>query len=85
MSNLALAVDAAGSSDPDGTIASYAWNWGDNTTGTGRTASHTYSTAGTYQVTLTVTDDRGATTTTTKTVTATARRMWHPRRRSPPR
>ena len=90
VSNLALAVDAAGSSDPDGTIASYAWNWGDNTTGTGRTASHTYSTAGDYLVTLTVTDDRGATTATTMTVTATAstptpRRMWHRRRRSPPR
>ena len=72
VSNLSLAVDAAGSSDPDGTIAAYAWNWGDNTTGTGRTASHSYSTAGSYQVSLTVTDDRGARTTTTRSVTTTA-------------
>ena len=72
VSNLSVAVDSAGSSDPDGTIASYGWTWGDTTAGTGKTASHTYPTAGSYQVSLTVTDDRGAKTTTTQTVTATA-------------
>ncbi len=72
MTNLAVAVDASGSTDSDGTIASYAWTFGDNSTGTGKTASHTYAAAGSYQVSLTVTDNKGATNTVTKTVTATA-------------
>ncbi len=46
--------------DPDGTIASYSWNFGDGGTGTGATRSHTYMSAGVYNVTLTVTDDDGA-------------------------
>ena len=57
---LACAFDGTGSSDPDGTIVSYAWNFGDGSTGTGPTPSHTYATGGTYTVTLTVTDDDGA-------------------------
>lgn len=69
----ALAVDGSSSQDPDGSIASWAWDFGDGSTGTGRTASHTYATAGTRTVTLTVTDDRGATATTTRDVTATNR------------
>ena len=72
VSDLALTVDASGSADSDGTIAAYKWTWGDTTTSTGRTATHTYPTAGTYQVALTVTDNNGATTTVTKTVTVTA-------------
>lgn len=35
-------VDASGSYDPDGTIVSYDWDWGDGATGTGETALHTY-------------------------------------------
>ncbi|MTD12744.1 PKD domain-containing protein [Nakamurella sp. YIM 132087] len=64
--------NGGGSTDTDGTIASYAWNFGDNTTGTGATPSHSYTAAGTYQVTLTVTDDKGATNAITKPVTVTA-------------
>ena len=70
--DLAVSVDGSGSSDPDGTVESYAWDFGDGATDTGATASHTYAAAGTYQVTLTVTDDDGATDAETKDVTVTA-------------
>ena len=68
-SNLTASVNGSGSTDSDGTIGSYAWNFGDGTTGTGVTASRTYAAAGTYQVTLTVTDDDGATGSVTRAVT----------------
>ena len=66
-----LTVNANGnaSSDPDGTIASYAWTFGDGGTATGATASRTYAAAGTYTVTLEVTDDDGAKDTATQQVT----------------
>ena len=53
--------DAAGSFDPDGTIASYSWQFGDGTSGSGPTAHHVYATGDPHNVTLTVTDDSGAT------------------------
>ncbi|WP_347756893.1 PKD domain-containing protein [Agrococcus sp. ProA11] len=68
---MAVAVNGVGSSDPDGSIASYSWNWGDGTAdGSGTTASHAYATPGERTITLTVTDNRGATGTTTRQVTA---------------
>ncbi|UQX89356.1 PKD domain-containing protein [Jatrophihabitans telluris] len=71
--NLSVALDGTASTDTDGTIASYDWDFGDNSThGTGSTVSHTYVNAGTYTVKLTVTDDKGAATSTTKSVTVTA-------------
>jgi len=70
--DLAVALDGSGSTDPDGTVAGWSWAFGDGTTGTGRTASHAYPAAGTYAVTLTVTDDDGATATRTAQVTVTA-------------
>ena len=54
--------DAVGSIDNDGEIVSYKWDFGDGTTGEGRLTEHTYS-PGTYQVTLVVTDNEGATST----------------------
>ena len=68
VSNLTIAFDGSGSSDPDGTVAGYAWDFGDGTTGTGATASHTYAVPGSYPVTLTVTDNAGATSTAARTV-----------------
>ncbi len=67
-----VALDASASTDPDGTIASYAWDFGDGTTGTGGTTSHTYAPPGGYDVTLTVTDDRGGSATVTERVTVAA-------------
>jgi PKD repeat protein len=58
--NRACAFDAAGSSDPDGTVASYTWLFGDGETGTGATPTHTYAASGTFSVSLVVTDQSGA-------------------------
>ena len=67
--------DGTGSNDPDGTIVAYDWNFGDGNSGTGPTPSHTYATDGTFNVTLTVTDDGGATESamTTATINPDAR------------
>jgi PKD repeat protein len=58
-----------GSTDGDGTIASRSWAFGDGTTSSQTNPSHAYGTAGTYTVTLTVTDDDGATDSRTRDVT----------------
>ncbi|OYR46913.1 hypothetical protein DJ75_05500, partial [Halorubrum sp. Eb13] len=63
-----VSFDASGSSDADGSIESYEWEFDDGTTATGASASHTYDAAGDYEVALTVTDDDGATDTATQTV-----------------
>ena len=63
--------DGSGSSDPDGTIASYAWDFGDGATGTGTTPVHTYASPGDYTVALTVKDNSGATDVVTHVVSVT--------------
>jgi PKD repeat protein len=68
-SDLTVSADASASNDPDGTIASHEWDFGDGDTDTGQTVEHTYADAGSYLVRLTVTDDDGATDSTTKPVT----------------
>ena len=64
-----VTLDAGESSDSDGSISSFAWEFGDGASGTGEIVTHTYSSAGTYEVTLTVTDNEGATGTDSLTVT----------------
>ena len=71
-SGLVAQLDGSGSSDADGRIAAFAWDFGDGSTGTGEKASHTYGAAGTFTVKLTVTDDKGATNSVSKAVTVTA-------------
>ena len=56
---LAVSFSSAGSSDPDGTIQSYSWVFGDGTTSAVSNPLHTYSTKGNYTATLVVTDNRG--------------------------
>lgn len=60
-----ILFDGSASKDGDGNIVSWDWDFDDGTTGTGETVSHTFSEPGFYQVSLTVTDDDGATNTTT--------------------
>ncbi len=67
----AAAFDGSASSDPDGAVVSYHWDFGDGSAGTGATASHAYVSAGSYTVTLTVTDNDGATGQDTSTVAVT--------------
>ncbi len=60
VNNTLVSFDGTDSSDPDGTIVSYNWNFGDMKTGTGVTTTHNYSDDGVYTATLNVTDNDGA-------------------------
>ncbi|MEZ4775558.1 MAG: PKD domain-containing protein [Bacteroidia bacterium] len=57
---LLVDFDGTSSSDPDGLITNYTWDFGDGKTGTGNLLAHTYQSAGNYLATLTVQDDSGA-------------------------
>jgi PKD repeat protein len=67
-----ISVSAAGSSDPDGTIASSVLNFGDGTSASALTGSHTFLKAGSYTLTATVTDNSGASSTATTNVAVKA-------------
>lgn len=66
--NRTITFDGSNSSDSDGNIASFAWIFGDGSTGTNETTTHAYSSVNNYTVTLTVTDDDGLTDSDTATV-----------------
>lgn len=68
---MTCSFDASTSWDPDGTIASYAWDFGDGGSASGVAPQHTYDSPGEHMVTLTVTDDDGATDEAIQTVTPT--------------
>jgi len=69
-SPLAVLFDASSSKDPDGTIVSYEWDFGDGSSASGAAVSHTYATASarSYNVVLTVTDNDGNQATASQTV-----------------
>lgn len=58
--NESIIFNASKSYDSDGRILSYVWSFGDNSSGTGCSLTHVYTTPGTYQVTVLVTDNDGA-------------------------
>jgi PKD repeat protein len=64
-----VALNGGASTDPDGSIASYTWNFGDGSTGSAATPSHAYGAPGIYTVTLKVTDSAGQGATATQTLT----------------
>ncbi len=68
---LNCSFSGAGSSDPDGSIVNYAWDFGDGGTGSGLQPAHAYAAAGSYTVKLIVTDDKGASASKSASVTVT--------------
>lgn len=66
-----ISFSSSGTNDPDGSIASYLWNFGNGQTSTQANPTISYANAGNYTVTLTVTDNQGATASTTAAVTIT--------------
>lgn len=66
--NQMITFDASSSYAPDGNITNYEWNFGDGNIGTGELIKYSYSSAGKYDVTLTVKDNAGAADIMTKQV-----------------
>jgi PKD repeat protein len=66
---LTVTFDASASSDANGSISSYSWNFGDGLVGSGAQVTHTYGSLGTYTAQLSVTDNEGASATKNVTIT----------------
>jgi len=66
-----VSLNASTSFDPDGSITSYQWSSSDGQTANGKNSQLTFNNPGTYKITLTVTDDKGATTSIDNTITVT--------------
>jgi len=67
--NQTMIFDGSTSSDLDGVIVNYTWDFGDNTTGYGVKPIHSYNISGSYNITLTVKDNDGSTDSNMTTVT----------------
>lgn len=65
---LLVTLDASGSTDPDGNIEEFIWDFGDGSTSEGATTQHSYETSGVYTISLTAIDDDGASSTISKSV-----------------
>ncbi|MCA1590022.1 MAG: PKD domain-containing protein [Acidobacteria bacterium] len=75
---LTVTFSSNGSSDPDGTISGFSWNFGDGTSSTDPNPVHVYNSAGTFSAVLTVTDNSGLTATKSVTINATATQNQSP-------
>jgi PKD repeat protein len=64
--------DAGASTDSDGSVVSYDWNYGNGVTGTGQTSAHNFATAGTYTINLTVTDNLGSASSSSQELSVTS-------------
>lgn len=72
VTDLTITLDAATSTDPDGEIVEFAWEFGDGATAAGAAVSHSYAAEGTYTVTLVATDNDGDTGEATVVLTVNA-------------
>ena len=66
-----ITFDGSASTDPDGAVYIYSWDFGDKTEGNGKVATHKYKAPGTFTAKLTVTDEKGLSSSITDTVTIT--------------